>query len=258
MSNLIKSNGSCDTLQRLGVDVKPMDLSQQFEKPLEFGMIESQAIDDSAVQDHVENIYAKARMEGDIIIRTAHSEAHSVKDEAYNEGYQDGIRDSMPVIEELVARLQADISNVQEDKAAVLEAIEPDVLKLCIDIVEKVIRHEAKTDSRVVMRMVKSCLRRLRDRDEVTLRVNPDEVETVRAKRDELLKLAEGIKDLSIIDDRRVSHGGCVVESPSGDLDARIETQLDQVYNKLVETYENDRRDTDSELREIQEGDQQA
>jgi len=179
-----------------------------------------------------------ANRKADIIIRTARAEAQTIEENARSEGYASGIEKAAKQAQELIARLETDIASLDADKQAILDAIEPDALKLCIEVVEKIIRHEIRTDPKVVQRVVKSCLRRMKNTAEARIRVNPAELAAVRAQRDELLGIADGLKSLSIVDDRRISPGGCVVETSSGDFDATVETQLDRIDQKLGEIYE--------------------
>ncbi len=165
---------------------------------------------------------AKARSKGEIIVQTAQSEAQSVRDQAYEQGYAAGMASAAEQARELIERLENDISEVDAERAELVDSAESDVLKLCVDVAEKLVRREIKTDPRLVLRTIKSCLRRVKDRNEVCVRVSPQELEQVKAHREELLAATEGVRGLSIVDDRRVSPGGCVVETPSGDRDARI------------------------------------
>ncbi|MCE5314765.1 MAG: FliH/SctL family protein [Armatimonadota bacterium] len=207
--------------------------------PVKLQPMEVTVADDSESEPDPREI---ARQEAEIIVRTARAEAQSIKkktrDEAHAEGYNAGIEESRQRVQELVEQLEADIASVEIDKEAVLSEIEPEVLKLCVDAVEKIIRHEIKIDSRIVLRVIKSCLRRVKNSSEVRVRVNPSELAAVRAKRDELLGLADGLRGISVVDDRRISAGGCVIETSSGDFDATIETQMDRIEKKIGDTYE--------------------
>jgi flagellar assembly protein FliH len=80
---------------------------------------------------------------------------------------------------------------------------------------------------------VRNALRRVSDSGSLRIRVHEDDLETVRANREELLSLVDGIPHVEIVSDRRVGAGGCVVETAGGNIDARIETQLETVGETL-------------------------
>jgi flagellar assembly protein FliH len=47
------------------------------------------------------------------------------------------------------------------------------------------------------------------------------------------LLILDGARQLEIIEDRRVGRGGCVIETSAGTIDARIDTQFEQIADKL-------------------------
>jgi len=187
-------------------------------------------------EEAARGVIGKAQQQAEIIIRTARAEAENVQDAAREEGYRIGVTDGTQAAEELASRLESAIAEVARERASLLDSVEQEVLKLCVEAVEKIVRHEIKSDPRVVLRVIHACLRRVRDRNDVAVRVSPGEVELVKESREELLSAADGLDSFTIIDDRRITPGGCVVEAPSGDIDARVETQVDQVSKKLAET----------------------
>ncbi|MCE5324254.1 hypothetical protein LLG46_13200 [bacterium] len=184
---------------------------------------------------------AEAVKQADAIVCRAKAESDSISQEARLQGYNTGLQEGNEQFQNLIERLEVDIQLLTEDRQAVLDTIEPEMLKLCTEAVEKIIRHEVKTDPKVVHRVIKSCLRKIRDTSDVRMRVNPSELDNVKAMRDELMSMADGMSSISIVDDRRISPGGCVIETPSGDFDATIENQMNRIKKKLGDTYENDR-----------------
>ena len=249
MGSVIKCNGGMAIAMSQRPNVKPVDLVPMESLRPGLGGAGGSSLPEGPAE--------RAKRQAEIIVRTAHSEAESIKEQAYNEGFQQGIADAAKCAEELIARLEHDIAEAAADRAGVVDAVEPQALKLCMEAVEKVIRHEVRTDPRVVERVVKSCLRRIKDSSEIYVRVSPEELEHVKARREELVGLAEGSREIHIVEDRRISPGGCVIETASGDLDARIETQLDKLNTKLVETMENDRLQNRSGPDELHTDDQQ-
>ncbi len=192
------------------------------------------------------SILDKAKAEAAIIVRTARGEVETLFEEARKEGHQAGMVEAMASVQSLIQRLEADLSAFDVETAAFFESMEPEILNLCRETVEKVIRHEIHTDPKVVMRVIRHCLRRVKESHEVRVRVNPGELESVRAARAELLSLAEGVTTINIVDDRRVSPGGCIIETATGDFDATIETQLEKVEQTFTESFKNDRNETNT------------
>lgn len=231
MNRVIKAVGGDAYTSISSVNVRPADFSAQLKEP----------------KKDAEKIIGAAKNEAAIILKSAKAEAESESDsirenariEGYNEGLASGIKDGAEKAQVLIDKLEADIKAAIDERKSIIDAIEPELLKLCMESVEKIVKHEIKTNPDVVIRMVRSCLRRVKDSKDVYVRVNPAEVEHVRAQREELLSICEGVHSINIVDDRRVSCGGCVVESSSGDFDAKIDTQIGRLNAKLTETLEN-------------------
>ncbi len=202
------------------------------------------------------DVVTVAKQKCEIIIRTAHSEAQSVHDAAYSDGFEAGAKDAAQKAENLIEQLLQAIENQNVERSNLVHEIEEQALMLCVDVAEKIIRHEVRTDPRIIARVLKMCLRRLKHRGEVNVRANPSEVEHLRAMRDELLSTAESLRELNVIEDRRITAGGCVVESPSGDFDARLETQIEQIRRKLMDAFNNEFGEPDTGSVEIQRDDQ--
>ncbi|MGI6296147.1 MAG: FliH/SctL family protein [Armatimonadota bacterium] len=202
------------------------------------------------------DVVTAAKQKCEIIVRTAHSEAQAVRDAAYADGFEAGAKDAAQKAESLIEQLLQAIDDQNVERSNLVHSIEEQALMLCVDVAEKVIRHEVRTDPRIIARVLKMCLRRLKHRGEVNVRTNPSEVEHLRGMRDELLSTAESLRELNVIEDRRITAGGCIVESPSGDFDARIETQIEQIRRKLMDAFTNEFGEPDTRPVEIQRDDQ--
>ena len=60
-------------------------------------------------------------------------------------------------------------------------------------------------------------------------------METLRAAKAAILAHYDGVQRMDIMDDYRVGRGGCVVESPVGILDARLDRQVAEIERTLTE-----------------------
>ena len=243
MGNVIKSRLSHTGQSYSGI--RPLDL-ELIDRPAHTG--EEFAPDDPL---------AEARQQAEFIINAAQAEAEAIREQAYAEGFATGAEDFRRVSDQLIERLNTDLEALAAERARLIDEVEPELLKLCIEAVEKIIRHEIRTDPRVVLRTIESLLRRVKDGSDLSIWVSPEEIEFVRAHRDEILSVTDSVQPIRILDDRRVDPGGCILECSSGRLDARIKTQIDRLANKLQETYNNDRQQNKHRPDEIQTGDQQ-
>ncbi len=148
---------------------------------------------------------------------------------AREKGLAEGMRLAEEAYREKLSRLETMLASVQRERAEFFDRIEPELVRLSVTIAEKVISQELAVRPDVVVDIVRGAMKRLRDREQVRISVNPGDLEQVRGARDDLISAVDGVRKLEIVEDRRVSPGGCVIESPNGTLDARIETQLNEI-----------------------------
>jgi flagellar assembly protein FliH len=113
-----------------------------------------------------------------------------------------------------------------------MESAEPELVRLAVGIAERVLHQQIALDRGVVVEMAKVAIARLVEKESVTVRVNPGDLERMREHRDELLDSGE-IKNFRVVEDQRVDRGGVVVETDGGTIDARISTQLNEAKRVL-------------------------
>jgi flagellar assembly protein FliH len=168
-------------------------------------------------------------------IAMAESEAQEIKQGALDKGLSEGRMQAKKELEQSLAALLKVKEEVDVERSAFFDRMEPEVARLAVTIAEKVIAKELEAHPEVVIDLVKSALRRIREREVLRVRINPEDIPLVRAARDDMMSEISGIQKLDLIDDRRVGRGGCVVESSTGILDARIKTQLEQIERVISE-----------------------
>jgi flagellar assembly protein FliH len=111
-------------------------------------------------------------------------------------------------------------------------AAERDLIELVIDAVRSVLGEYASSDPMLVMRTVERAIERLGGQNVVRVRVHPDETETVTAALGERDGTAA---TWEVLADGTVSIGGCVIDTTAGEVDARLDVQLDAIARVLRE-----------------------
>lgn len=186
-------------------------------------------------ENEAKSLVEQASLEAQAIIAEASRQAESIRAQAYEEGAQAARAELEADIERAVAlatQLQSDVDRQLEE---FFTRAEPEILKLSLEIAKKVTRHEISENSEFVLTTIKAGLQQLRDRQELKIRVNPADYGLVREKKEEIMSSIDGVRSVEVIEDRRIDEGGCVIESPNGDLDARISTQLKTIETALKE-----------------------
>jgi flagellar biosynthesis/type III secretory pathway protein FliH len=98
---------------------------------------------------------------------------------------------------------------------------------LAVRMAEKILGHALDLNDDVVAGIAARALEAARTRaGVVTLRIHPTDRAAVDAARPSLTQRLAAAVQLRVVDDPTVARGGCVVDTPAGRLDARLETQL--------------------------------
>jgi len=173
--------------------------------------------------EHAQGEAKKLIDQAKIYSETAKREAH---EEGFKQGKEDGYKAGLAEFSALMNEAKSLISQVIAERNRMLEEVEPELASLSISIAEKIIGMALKSSPDVVLSVVRQAMLKIKSRQQVTVRVHPDDVEHVKANKDLFIKLVEGIKELNVEPDNRVDRGGCLIETNLGNTDARIKTQL--------------------------------
>lgn len=72
------------------------------------------------------------------------------------------------------------------------------------------------------------------ERERVTVLVNPDDMELVRAATQELTGGLGGIAHLEVQAERRVDRGGAIIRTAEGEVDATLQGKLERAHELLL------------------------
>lgn len=112
--------------------------------------------------------------------------------------------------------------------------VENAMVELVMQAVRKVV--DGFDDREKVMAVVRNALAVVRNQKQMTLRLHPDEVETVRECVNDLLAAYPGVGYLDIIADGRVARGACILESEIGMVEASLEGQIEALRKAFERT----------------------
>lgn len=236
--NIIQYGQSYNIIGRLEDDLG----SDTAKKQLTKAQSEAQKLIQNALIQ-VEGTIAKAQAEAEAILEQAKDAAVNIQAQAletgqqlgYDEGYQAGYNQAIEEASNIISSAETVILGAYQSQKEILQNTEKEMLALIIAIAKKVIHKEIKTQPDIILRLTEAAIRELKERDVVRLMINPQSVELLTKASPLLIKRINSLEVLKIIDDKSVPVGGVIVESISGKIDAQAETQIDEIYNKLLD-----------------------
>ena len=191
-----------------------------------------------SVEDKVAEIINAAQREADAIRALADSDGVEIRERARKDGYETGIKQAEDEYRDIVRNIENLVVEVNNDRDAFYESSEQELLNLAIAISEKILTQQLKMNPEMLLDLTRNCLKRLRERDQVTVVVNPHDMHIFLNKKNDLILEVDGVKDLQIHDDRRIERGGVQIETVSSTLDARPSSQLNVVKKALLDAAE--------------------
>lgn len=121
------------------------------------------------------------------------------------------------------------------EKKTIIAEAEPFLVGLSTQIAKKIIGEELAMAQEKKLELVGRYLRRSRVHGEIALYVNQADYYLFAEQRQQLSALLDGQAELQIFPDHTVKDEGCVIRTPLGSIDARIDTQLIEIKQALIE-----------------------
>ncbi|HPE88054.1 MAG TPA: flagellar assembly protein FliH [Spirochaetia bacterium] len=155
--------------------------------------------------------------------------------EGFDQGREEGFKEGKLEVERLVDRLHVILDRAMDKRAEILEQTEAQVVELVLLIARKVVKTISENQKNVVLSNISQALRKLKTRSDVIVRVNLADLQLTTEHAKDFIEAAENAKKLSIVEDSSVDRGGCVIETDFGEIDARIQSQLHELEEKILD-----------------------
>lgn len=158
-------------------------------------------------------------------------------EQARQDGYQHGEQEAVAAVQQTYSDYIEEASEILQKAHAqkqhiILEA-EPFLVDLSCAIAKKIIGEQLTLEPDRVTQMIRQVLTRKRETGLITLCVSPMQYALVQEAKGELELAIDSQAELQILPDATVQDAGCVVRTAIGSMDARIDTQLQEIKSAL-------------------------
>ncbi|MEH6942177.1 flagellar assembly protein FliH [Bacillus sp. JJ722] len=212
-------------------------------------------------QREIDEIFNKANGEAEAIIQAANQQGEAIRAEIEAEkqhwqevdrrqleedarriGYEDGCsmgrQQGYEEMHEQIEHAKNIVELSKNDYKNYLQSSEKTILELSVQIAEKIIDTELKTSKDVILSIVKKVIKEAREYREVRLMIHPNNYENILLQKEELQGIFPKETDFYIFPDDEIDETSCIIESSNGRIDASIDSQLNEVKQKLLEILE--------------------
>lgn len=164
------------------------------------------------------------------------------KSEGNAEGRQEGVAETTEKYEKKIDTLREEITSFLEDletsKRKVFQNSEHILLRLCGEIVKKIIGREIADNDEIVLFTVKKAMNHVGQKENMVVRVAPDDFELVSERKDFWAPVGERLSDITIEPDATIGKGGCIIDSNAGVVDATLGVQFSEISELIEKIWE--------------------
>jgi len=158
------------------------------------------------------------------------AEAH---EEAFAQGLAEGRAAGRAEVRAQVDRLSGMFYDLAKPFEALDIEVERELLTLAMALARQIVRRELKTDPTQIIGIIREAIAALPvAAREVRVHLHPEDAAVVR----ENLAPTESERAWMIVEDPVMARGGCVINTTTSRIDARLETRLGAILSELLGT----------------------
>lgn len=173
-------------------------------------------------------------------IEQAHK--HEMEEE-YKKGYEEAEKN---VTEELEQKHSDELLNQSKDFYSIVSTFEEKfkifendfhslVIKVSQRIAEKILQKEL-ADNTIIEKLLDQNLRNIIGANDIIIKLNPTDYKLIQKSNKQYLASSGGSK-IRFESNENIQIGGCLIESEIGNLDARVESQLNEIVKDLENSF---------------------
>ena len=165
-------------------------------------------------------IVATAKDQAAELLAQAASQVSQMQEQGHETGLQAGHQEGLAAFNTLLVQLTERAEQIEQDMA-------PQLTTLAVHMARKILGKELEFHPEAVVQIVKQALiDKARQRREITLRVNPEDLALLREHKAELLDMLSRCRQLSFVEDPQIGRYGVMIETEAGSINAQLEDQL--------------------------------
>jgi len=155
--------------------------------------------------------------------------------QARQSGFEDGLRrgreEAAAPVAQTLDRLAQTLRELAQMKRKIRNEAEQELVKLSLAIARRILYRELSTDPDSIHGIVHAALQKLQNREIIRVRVYPAAAAAVRTAFERMTNSAA----IEIVADAALETGAILFETALGDLDASVETQLQEIQRGFAD-----------------------
>lgn len=181
-----------------------------------------------------EDLLAQAQVEAQRIVSQAEQQAviieNAANDRAVSRAKAELEVEHAEMYGELRDRLAETIAKVGALDSEINGDLEGEIVGLALQVAKKIVAREVTIDRDIALTLVKVSLAKLHNRVVAEVHLHPEDFAYIRERLDQIDYRGK----IELVEDRSISLGGCLIHTETGDIDARIESQFEEISHGLL------------------------
>jgi flagellar biosynthesis/type III secretory pathway protein FliH len=166
-------------------------------------------------------------------VEAARTKAKHIEEQAFVQGFTQGekagLESGKKKIEPVLHNFRQALSELEKIKREIYGKIEQETVELALAVAKKVVCHEVSTNKEVILSIVREALKKVVDTEKIKIRINRSDLQFLNQEALPFSNIDEDMGNITLEEDDTILTGGCIIETNFGDIDARVEKQLQVV-----------------------------
>ncbi len=162
-------------------------------------------------------------------------DVQALQEEARQKGIQEGRKEAEQELQTTIQAFSKGIEEISRLRESIYTQSKQDMISMVMSVVSKVIQVEVTEKEEIIEKTIQKALESAIQSDEYHIKVNPKDYELVNEKKPLFVARIRGLGNIVFEPDSSISRGGCKVESDQGEVDATLETQLEEINKNFLE-----------------------
>jgi flagellar assembly protein FliH len=162
-----------------------------------------------------------------------------VEMKAYESGFRQGEKAGMEIaekkVEAMMRRYSEAVLELGREKSNLYAQVEREVVKLALAVAKKIVHREIQADKEIIQTLVKVAMSHVAEKTAVTVHLHPLDYNFILERKAELSQNDRAGGEISLLADKSIERGGCLVRTECGDIDARIDEEFREVERGFFE-----------------------
>lgn len=222
------------------------------------------------VSDKINDILSDAQLKANKILADAQDEANNIKVIALNniQGELNEIKEQARLDgleqgkQEIFAQFETQLNEKLEEltnfvdaafvsKNEIIQSADREIIDIIMMISRKIFTDGLKLDDEYLLNYVRATIKSLKNKEQIKLIVNPEEVERLYNISEQLTAKIQELDNINIISDTNISPDCLVVESLKSRVYSNLNEELNEVENKLQKEYKTSEQTLEATIKQV-------